>query len=406
MSRMVDLIKASAVPAQLMQVAARGALSLPAAEMLEVLVFLTHNPVFCNQAKLTLAGWEEKSARAVLSDPHAHADVLAYFISPDNLRPALLPALLENESVPEGSLCVLAATGLRETVEAMLNSERVRRSAAVVSALRNNPHLRAEEAEQLGSAAPPQASSVPAASAFHEHHKAEHLVAGAVLEDSEEVLQVLSAFERQHAAEIAAEANKPFQPLGGFATELDLEEEVEEPDAGAVAHEPASTTGAPRAAAAPAAAKQKPKPKSTDHERISTLQKIAKLDVKGRIHLAVRGNKEERSILIRDGTKLVALAVLESPKISDAEVEGFASQKNVLEAVLRTIPMRRRFAKNYTITRNLVYNPRTPLDVSLGLMKNLLVNDLKNLAGNKEVSETIRKLALRSFKQKMQPGKG
>jgi hypothetical protein len=75
-------------------------------------------------------------------------------------------------------------------------------------------------------------------------------------------------------------------------------------------------------------------------------------------------------------------------------------QKNVLEAVLRAIPMRRRFMKNYAIVRNLVYNPRTPMDLGLGLMKNLLVNDLKNLSANKEVSDTIRKLALRMFKQR------
>jgi len=99
---------------------------------------------------------------------------------------------------------------------------------------------------------------------------------------------------------------------------------------------------------------------------------------------------------------LVCLAVLDSPKVSDGEVEKFALQKNVLEAVLRAIPMKRRFAKNYSIMRNLVFNPRTPMDVALGLMKNLLVHDLKNLSGNKEVSETIRKLALRMFKQKVE----
>ena len=135
------------------------------------------------------------------------------------------------------------------------------------------------------------------------------------------------------------------------------------------------------------------------------MQKIAKLDIKGRIQLAMKGSKEERSILIRDGTKIVALAVLDSPKITDGEVEAFASQKNVLEAVLRGIPMKRRFAKLYPVVRNLIFNPRTPIDLSLGLMKNLLVNDLKNLSGNKEVSDTIRKLALKMFKQKLEPGK-
>ncbi len=91
---------------------------------------------------------------------------------------------------------------------------------------------------------------------------------------------------------------------------------------------------------------------------------------------------------------------MESPKVTDGEVEGFASQKNVLEAVLRGIPMKRRFAKLYPVVRNLVFNPRTPLDLSLGLMKNMLVNDLKNLSSNKEISETVRKLALKMYKQK------
>jgi len=56
------------------------------------------------------------------------------------------------------------------------------------------------------------------------------------------------------------------------------------------------------------------------------------------------------------------------------------------------------------VVRNLIFNPRTPLDLGLSLMKNLLVQDLKNLSGNKEVSETIRKLALKMFKQKMDAG--
>jgi len=170
---------------------------------------------------------------------------------------------------------------------------------------------------------------------------------------------------------------------------------------------PATPAGA--AAVAKPALENKPTPRKIhvdpqNEMRGSVLQKIGRLDIKGRIQLAMKGTKEERAILVRDGTKIVALAVLDSPKITDGEVEKFATQKNVLEAVLRSIPMKRRFAKNYAVVRNLVFNPRTPLDVSLGLMKNVLTADLKNLAGNKEVSETIRKLALRMFKQKSEPG--
>jgi hypothetical protein len=67
--------------------------------------------------------------------------------------------------------------------------------------------------------------------------------------------------------------------------------------------------------------------------------------------------------------------------------------------------MKRRYVKNYNVVRNLVANPRTPLDVSLALMKNLLVSDLRNLSSNKEVSDTIRKLALKMFKTKSDPTK-
>jgi hypothetical protein len=153
----------------------------------------------------------------------------------------------------------------------------------------------------------------------------------------------------------------------------------------------------------PAAAAVKPKKAAAlPDRRDSALLKISKLDIRGRISLAMRGNKEDRSILIRDSTKLVAIAVLESPKITDGEVEKFALQKNVLESVLRAIPMKRRFAKNYNITRNLVQNPRTPMDLALSLMKNLLARDLKNLSGNKEVADTIRKVAMRMYRQKLE----
>jgi hypothetical protein len=164
-----------------------------------------------------------------------------------------------------------------------------------------------------------------------------------------------------------------------------------------VAAEHAAAKATTAAAASKAAATKFVDPSKRDN----TMQKINRLDVKGRIQLAMKGNKEERSILIRDGTKVVALAVLDAPKISDGEVEKFALQKNVLEAVLRQIPLKRRFMKNYVVVRNLVSNPRTPLDLGLGLMKHLLTQDLKNISTNKEVSETVRKLAMKMYKQKL-----
>ena len=114
----------------------------------------------------------------------------------------------------------------------------------------------------------------------------------------------------------------------------------------------------------------------------------------------MKGTKDERFVLIRDGSKVVSLAVLESPKVSDQEVEMFAAMKNVQEDLLRGIARKRKFMKTYAVVRNLINNPRTPLDLSLGLLPHMLSGDLKNLSMNKNISETIRKVALKMFREK------
>jgi hypothetical protein len=390
---MIDQIRKSQVPATVMQLAARGALLVPPEEMIEILVHLAlHHKVFGEQARMTLASWDEKACLAAAGDPRTSPEVLGYFVSPENLRIRLLPALAENRSVGEEPLLALVASGSREVVETLLASKRVKSSPTLLKALRTNANVDPAELEEI-EARPAPVKPSPSLEVAAEPEAADQEVEGAVVRYLEE-----------NAAELAAEKDKPFQPIGvihegagGEAGDA-LASAAAAPES---ATPQAAKSDAERLAAAAAHAK-KHAPPGHKERRDSTLQKIAKLDTKSRIALAVRGNKEERSILIRDGTKLVALAVLESPKVSDGEVENFASQKNVLEAVLRAIPLKRRFAKNYNIVRNLVYNPRTPIDLSLSLMKNLLVHDLKNLSANKEVADTIRKLALRMFKQKIE----
>jgi len=407
MPTMLEMIKASAVPANLMNAAAHGSLSMPAVETLEVLVYLTQNKVFGKQAKLTLAGWDLEATQAVVSDPNSPHPILDYFILPQNVRPKLLAGLIENPSVGEDALVLLATEGSRDVVRAMLASARVRAAHKILEPLSRNPNLAVEETEQVRAWLSGTELRVVGGTESGIADSGEGTAES--LDESEEAMAALTAFEREHAAELAAEAGKPFQMIGGtYGLEIVEEavpEAAREPEPrGQQAIAPASGAGA--AAVAPGKVTPKAKPKSPEAERVSVLQKIAKLDVKGRVQLAVRGSKEERSILLRDGTKLVALAVLQSPKISDGEVEKVAAQKNVLEALLRGITMHRRFMKNYVIMRNLTSNPRTPIDVSMGLVKNLMVQDLKNLSGNKDVSETIRKMALRAFKQKADPNGG
>jgi hypothetical protein len=418
MARMIDQIRASKLPSNMMQFAARGALQVPAAENIEILVHLAvHNKVFGDLAKMTLAGWDEKASLAVASDPQTPLEVLEYFISPDNLRPRLVHALLENPSVPEKHVVKLATSAMRDTIDIILKSPRALSLAGVKSALRSNPYLKKEEidlfqrpatASQAPSAPAPASPVAPAtAAASAAPEPAQESPAPAHESSNPADDEAVAAYMKEHEKDIATEGEKRFQAIGGIV-EILGEDYFPVVDTADAAQTPESAPP-PAASAAPAArVPANPAPGKHAHgkpaappKRENTLQKINGLDVKGRIQLALKGNKEERSILIRDGTKVVALAVLEAPKLADGEVEKFASQKNVLEAVLRQIPLKRRFVKNYIVVRNLVGNPRTPLDLSLGLMKNLLVNDLKNLSNNKEISETVRKLAMKMFKQKV-----
>ena len=103
---------------------------------------------------------------------------------------------------------------------------------------------------------------------------------------------------------------------------------------------------------------------------------------------------------------MVALAVLESPKVSDTEMEAFASMRNVTEDVLRAISRNRRFMKHYGVIRALVNNPRTPLDIGLALLPHLMVMDLRSLNRNRNVNEMISKTAIKLCREKNERNKG
>ncbi|MGA7382784.1 MAG: hypothetical protein WBX03_18180, partial [Terriglobales bacterium] len=296
MPRMIELIRASAVPSGLMQTAARGALAVPPQEMIEILVYLaTENKVFAERARLTLAGWEEGSAREAAVNPATSKAVLHYLMDPQNLRPVLLPLLLENPSVSAESIMTLAVSATREQVEAMLSSARVNATREILNVLGSNPNLTESEAKAIQEKEPALEAAGTTSQAADS--------AGSPDDDAIEVSEeAIHAYLSEHAAEIVAEAGKAFQPIGG------VHEIAAEAQVTAEAPATAVPAGGHGEAAVPKRAPLKKWILSADEQRGSALQKISKLDIKGRIQLAMKGNKEERSLLIRDGTKIVALA--------------------------------------------------------------------------------------------------
>ncbi|HEX4002056.1 MAG TPA: hypothetical protein VHX36_05370 [Candidatus Acidoferrales bacterium] len=137
-------------------------------------------------------------------------------------------------------------------------------------------------------------------------------------------------------------------------------------------------------------------------KRESLMQRVAHMNVVQRLTLALKGGRSERMLLIRDPNKLIQRCVLQSPRLTDTEVEAFASMSSLPGETLRAISLNRLFVKNYTVVRCLSNNPKTPLDVSLHLLPRLNPADLVKLGANKNVPETLRSSAAKlNRKRKM-----
>jgi hypothetical protein len=139
---------------------------------------------------------------------------------------------------------------------------------------------------------------------------------------------------------------------------------------------------------------------SFKERRVTLLQRLSKMRVVERVQLALKGNREERMALIRDPCKVVQRAVLQSPRLTDREVESFSAMANLSEDVLRLIGRSRVFIGNPTVVRNLMNNPKTPLEISLHFLPNITQQDLKALTLNRNIPETLRTMALRLQRQR------
>lgn len=124
---------------------------------------------------------------------------------------------------------------------------------------------------------------------------------------------------------------------------------------------------------------------------------LSALSVTERIKLAMRGTREQRAVLIRDPNRLVAAAVLSSPKLTETEVEAFARMANVSEEVLRIIGTNRSWIKNYAVVAALVKNPKTPPAISLRFLPRLVDRDLKALTVDRNVPEPLRLAARKAL---------
>ncbi len=130
-------------------------------------------------------------------------------------------------------------------------------------------------------------------------------------------------------------------------------------------------------------------------ERVTLIRKIMFMNVKDRMKLAMKGDREARGILVRDSNKIVCSAVVKNPRITEQEIENISAMRTVAAEVLRLIAMNRTWARSYTIIHNLARNPRTPIPTAMNVLPRIRTKDLNQLSQNRNVSETVRRQAYR-----------
>jgi hypothetical protein len=138
---------------------------------------------------------------------------------------------------------------------------------------------------------------------------------------------------------------------------------------------------------------------STDEEKASVVQRLANMSVPQKVQAAMKGTREMRAILIRDPNKMVSLAVLSCPKVTETEIESFARMGSVSEDVLRTIGQTRAWVKSYNVVLALVKNAKTPVALSMTLLNRLNEADVKRLSTDRNVPEPLRIAARRKMVQ-------
>lgn len=144
-------------------------------------------------------------------------------------------------------------------------------------------------------------------------------------------------------------------------------------------------------------------PPLEEGRRLSLSQRIMKMNVAEKIKLATKGNKEARGLLIRDTNKLVAVAVVRSPRITDGEVLTISNSKTAIDDVLRIIYADREWTKMYPVKMALVKNPKVPQAITLKFLATLRESDMKSLAKDKNVPNSVQMAAKRMMDKKSAP---
>jgi hypothetical protein len=372
---LVDRILSGEVPQPVKLAAARGALPLSREDFLELWIHLRNDadPEVRLASKENLAEVTEEEWITLLPDHPFSAPVLDFSVRVLGKNPKILDAALRNRGVSDDTLAWLAQTASGEVLDRILDNQvRLIASPAIAVALLSNPALSASQVRRLFD------------------------MAEQFFRDRAEITSLL---ELRFGLKVGM--------AGGEFRREAAPEDVPEADAAEAGSEAAAPAGFELPETLPAVEGTSglealpdfafaEEPLSAEKFR-NLYQQILTMSVPAKIELALKGNKEARGLLIRDSNKVVQEAVLDSPKLTDVEIDGFVRMRNLPEDLFRKIERNHEWMKRYSVLKGFLTNPKVPPGLSLKYLPRLTDLDLKLLAKDRNVSELLRREARKVY---------
>jgi hypothetical protein len=348
-------------PVPLRMMGAKGLVPAVApADLVTLLCFLSYDVEagVAEAAAKTAEGLPDKIFGVALRSEGLRGPVLDWLADRFIAKEAALELILLNPATPDETMARVALVASQKLGEIIRQNElRLLRHDAIIRALCQNPHALASTLDGACDFCVRNGLTLLDVPQLVEAHKRVHGVDPVQRGEEEETAEKLMA---EYHQELAAEAEEGARGPEG------------EEDAA---------------------------------KKLNMTQRIIKMSVSEKIKLATLGNKEARTLLLRDSNKLVCMAAVTSPRVTDGEILGLANSRTAQSDVLRYIYSNREFTKTYAVKSALVKNPKVPLPFALKMMLTLQEKDIKELARDRNVPQTIQSQAKGYLMKKEQAAK-
>lgn len=367
--------------------AARGLLPLPQNDLLEILVSLSQSDVeeIRTAALETLEEQGDDDLLLAAKLDTTSAQVLGYLACRSAGKRELREAAILNRNTPDEALTQLASsTGDGSLLELMaLNQQRLVRFPALIDAILGNS-ARTSEAERRAKETRRE---------FFEKERGARQIADELRARGK--VAAAEFFEGSESIVESGELN--FEDAWLIAQHIEVEDaDLDDSWLPAERYEELlGETAEERAAAVLRIVESERLEGDVSTERIAMIRRIMLMNTRDRLKLAMKGDREARSILIRDSNRVVSSAVINNPRVTDQEVENIAAMRTISDEVLRLISLNRTWTRSYPIIHNLARNPKTPIPTVMNILPRIRSKDLKQLTQNRNISEAVRRQAQR-----------